>query len=852
MDLHKFKKFFRRFKGQGMVEFALVLPLLLVLIFGIIEAGRLLFLYSAVMSASREAVRYGSASGDVTGLTTYYEDCAGIQDAAMRIGRFAGVSAGEVTISYDHGPGTGTFATCPLPGGQIVKLGDRIVVQVVTNWTPLLPLVNFSGFPITSQSSRTIIKDVQIQGTPPPPIQPTVAFLLSDQSVNEGDGQIQVSMRLTSSTVQTVQVPFSVTGTAANGVDFTVSSSPVIIPPGTTLGQIIVNLNDDDIDEDAETVILTMGTPAHANKGTPNVHTMTIEDNDDPPEVSFLLAAQGYAEDVDGLAMLQLSNPSVRDITVNYTVAGIAQGGIDYSITASPIMIPAMDTTFPIVIDVIDDLIDEEDEDLVITIGAVTNATVGFPDVHTYTIFDNDDPPLVFFTWADQSVEEKDISINVELQLSIESSKVITVPFSVGGTATQGADYSIDSTPITFSPGVTTASIPVDIFDNDDISDDEEETIILTILQPVDATIGSPGVHTLKITNTPVIPDVSFALASQTSNNPSMGILSVVVVLSDAASVDVVVPFTVSGTATLNMDYSIDNSPVTIPAGGAKATIKVTMYNDAIDEDDETIVISMGTPSNATKVSPSVHTITIIDNDPEPILNFTSSGQTVDEDAGTVTITAQLNVISGKNVTVPFNTIGSAELGLGKDYTLTASPVTIVAGNTSVDILLDVIDDDDKESDEDVLITLEPPTNATLGSPAQFTLTIQDNEPLNCPFSTGLPSFSTGANKNVLTWTLQSQDPLVPVNLTEVALHWPAGSAVNVTSITFGISLYSGDAPPIFLAVNSPSPLWSGAFDTRQLVFVFDTNPQSVVGDIYQLSATFEGCPPVGESIPSE
>ena len=108
--------------------------------------------------------------------------------------------------------------------------------------------MNFSGFPITSQSSRTIIKNVQIQGTPPPPIQPTVAFMLSDQTVNEGDGQIKVSLRLSTSTVQTVSVPFSVSGTAANGVDFTVSGSPVIIPPGTTLGQIIVNLNDDDID----------------------------------------------------------------------------------------------------------------------------------------------------------------------------------------------------------------------------------------------------------------------------------------------------------------------------------------------------------------------------------------------------------------------------------------------------------------------------------------------------------------------------------------------------------------------------------------------------------------------------
>ena len=143
MDLHTFKKFFQRLKAQGMVEFALVLPILLLLIFGVIEVGRLLFLYSAVMSASREAVRYGSASGEVTSLTPYYDDCTGIQDAAMRIGRFAGVSSGDLTISYDHGPGTSTFASCPLTGTQTVELGDRIVVQVITNWTPLLPLVNF-------------------------------------------------------------------------------------------------------------------------------------------------------------------------------------------------------------------------------------------------------------------------------------------------------------------------------------------------------------------------------------------------------------------------------------------------------------------------------------------------------------------------------------------------------------------------------------------------------------------------------------------------------------------------------------------------------------------------------------
>jgi hypothetical protein len=53
--------------GQGIVEFALVRPLLLVLMLGVIEFGRLLFFYSSTFTASREAARYGSAAGNVGG-----------------------------------------------------------------------------------------------------------------------------------------------------------------------------------------------------------------------------------------------------------------------------------------------------------------------------------------------------------------------------------------------------------------------------------------------------------------------------------------------------------------------------------------------------------------------------------------------------------------------------------------------------------------------------------------------------------------------------------------------------------------------------------------------------------------
>ena len=150
-------------RAQGIVEFALVLPLLLVLMLGIIEVGRLMFIYSSVNSASREAARYGSAAGEVTSFVKYYEDCVGIKAAATRIGVLAGIEDGNILISYDHGPNTTVFQNaCPPAGDQWVNLGDRIIVQVTTTFEPMVPLVNLPSFPISSISRRTILKDVEI------------------------------------------------------------------------------------------------------------------------------------------------------------------------------------------------------------------------------------------------------------------------------------------------------------------------------------------------------------------------------------------------------------------------------------------------------------------------------------------------------------------------------------------------------------------------------------------------------------------------------------------------------------------------------------------------------------------
>ncbi len=158
--------------GQSMVEFALVLPILLVLVFGLIEAGRLLFIYGSVTTASRQAVRYGSATGDNGSGTLKYLDCAGIQAAAEQMGFILPIN--NVDIIYTRG-GT-TFADCdtadsafPDPSTGLFQNGDRIEVTTTSAYTPIVPIVPFGNFDITTESKRTIFIGITIEATPSTP-----------------------------------------------------------------------------------------------------------------------------------------------------------------------------------------------------------------------------------------------------------------------------------------------------------------------------------------------------------------------------------------------------------------------------------------------------------------------------------------------------------------------------------------------------------------------------------------------------------------------------------------------------------------------------------------------------------
>jgi hypothetical protein len=94
-------------KGQSMTEFALLLPLLLLLICGIVDMGRLLFAYQSLHMTAQEAVRLGGLGKSDVEIVTYAKGHVQVAKAAQLIVTIEPVQAARkpgqdvtVTLSY--------------------------------------------------------------------------------------------------------------------------------------------------------------------------------------------------------------------------------------------------------------------------------------------------------------------------------------------------------------------------------------------------------------------------------------------------------------------------------------------------------------------------------------------------------------------------------------------------------------------------------------------------------------------------------------------------------------------------------------------------------------------------------
>lgn len=205
------------------------------------------------------------------------------------------------------------------------------------------------------------------------------------------------------------------------------------------------------------------------------------------------------------------------------------------------------------------------------------------------------------------------------------------------------------------------------------------------------------------------------------------------------------------GSATNNEDYTLVQGVLTIPAGSQSATFSFPMINDLIDEQDETIEISLSNPSSNAKVGAvNTQTYTITDDDDGPTIGFVDTLSVANEGSSVVLITLELGLESGNDVSVDY-AVTAGDAISGTDYIALSGTATIPAGSLTTTISFQPIDDGDIETPETVELTISNPVNGSLETDFDVhTITIADNDDLGFEGPGGVGDVENVLGENLL------------------------------------------------------------------------------------------------------
>ena len=222
----------------------------------------------------------------------------------------------------------------------------------------------------------------------------------------------------------------------------------------------------------------------------------------------------------------------------------------------------------------------------------------------------------------------------------------------------------------------------------------------------------------------------------------------------------------------------------------------------------------MGEIQNGTPGALTTHRVNIMDNDSPPEVYFSSTYKTVGEDAGSVTVSVELSVLSVHDVSIPLNLSGTA--AQGSDYSISTTNMMVSSGSNGGTFQITVSDDNLYDPNENVVVSLGTPTNADLGSPSSFTLEIEDNELPPC--DVGIHLLTIGTDSINLSLVNEGED----VIYTGGSVSWNENipNQPRINQVTFaGSVVYSGTDKPTFLSFAAAEGFSSLATESVQFQF---------------------------------
>jgi len=413
----------------------------------------------------------------------------------------------------------------------------------------------------------------------------------------------------------------------------------------------------------------------YGNIGNLTLPTLTVSNLTNPAEAN-----------TNGAFRLTLSQAFSNDITVNYNIAGTATKDTDYSIPQS-IVIPAGQTSVEIPVTVTDDTRFDPNETVILTLaaGSPNFYTIGAANSATLTL--NDNEPEVSITAGTTPKEAAEVSGTFNINLTRPAPEGgLEIQYTVAGTASKD-DYTatlngaeIPSGSLIIPAGATSAILNIKPVDDSLI--EGEETLKITLTEPANlekyAVKDDATEATLSITDNEKLPIVKLGkIGNPSEQGPTSGSFSIFLadpetgkplenppLNSEGEALELEVSYEITGTANNGTDYSeILTSPITIPAGKTSAALPVETLEDLIDENDETVTITLKDikPDDAIyTIDTTPATLNLTDNDTVGITVSPINGST-HEQGGEVGFTVQLNSQPEQPVTFNFTSSDTTE-----------------------------------------------------------------------------------------------------------------------------------------------------------------------------------------------
>ncbi|MYB03744.1 MAG: hypothetical protein F4Y13_06020, partial [Acidimicrobiaceae bacterium] len=436
---------------------------------------------------------------------------------------------------------------------------------------------------------------------------------------------------------RTVTVSVGANGdSATEGVDYdTVNDLTITLNAGQTSasGEFTLTPKQDDLAEGAETVSVT---GAAGNGVAVTGDTITINDDEATPTVKMKLAPATIKEAAPGNASTvtaTLSGKSSEAVTVTVSLpegAKAALGGNKVLTIAAG----ATASTGTVTVTATDNQVAAAADATVKVKGAATGGHgVASPTDATLTIKDDDTAPMSLALTVDadkdtagpQSSVAEDggaktarVTATLAGSTTFDAATEVTVTVGKAGDAATSADYTASPASFTIAipAGKSSASADFTLTPTDDDLDEDDKALSLE---------GSAGTltvsgATITITDDDALPALSIADAAVTEG----GQASFTITLNPASGRDVTVKWATAadadGTnpATAGEDYTAVSTArtATIAAGQTKATVTVDTAADKVDEANETFLVNLSSPGNATLASAdATATGTITDDD---------------------------------------------------------------------------------------------------------------------------------------------------------------------------------------------------------------------------------------------